>query len=175
LRADAGENRQRPDVDVYVSAGSNVEPEKHLAMACRELARRFGALRRSSVYRNPAVGFEGEDFLNLVIAFTTSERPEVVLAELERLHALAGRVRGPERFSPRTLDLDLLLYGDRVISTAGLRVPHRDIERYAFVLRPLAELAPGLRHPVSGQTMAELWGAFDQRAHPLDRAEVELG
>jgi len=175
LRSDAGENRQRPGVDVYVSAGSNVEPEKHLAMACQELARRFGALRRSSVYRNPAVGFEGPDFLNLVIAFTTSEAPKAIIAELERLHQLAGRVRGPDPFSPRTLDLDLLLYGDRVISAAGIRVPHRDIETYAFVLCPLAELAPGLRHPVTGQTMAQMWADFDRRAHPLERVELELG
>ncbi len=159
---------------MFVSAGSNVEPEKHLGMACRELARRFGRLRLSRVYRNPAVGFEGADFLNLVIVFTTVEPPEAVVAELERLHELAGRIRGPDRYSPRTLDLDLLLYGDRVIDDAGIRVPHRDIERYAFVLRPLAELAPRLQHPVTRQTMADMWAGFDQEAHPLERVELEL-
>jgi 2-amino-4-hydroxy-6-hydroxymethyldihydropteridine diphosphokinase len=177
LRPDAGETRQRqgPSVDVFVSAGSNVAPEKHLALACRELARCFGKLRLSCVYRNPAIGFEGPDFLNLVVAFTTCEPPEAVVARLERLHTLAGRVRGPDPYSPRTLDLDLLLYGDCVISDDGIRVPHRDIERYAFVLRPLAELAPHLRHPVTGQTMAQMWDAFDQRAHPLERVELQLG
>lgn len=136
-------------------------------MACRELARRFGAVDVSGVYRNPPVGFSGADFLNLVLHFRTAESPATIVAELERLHVLAGRERGAERFAPRTLDLDLLLYGDSVLPEAGIRVPREDIRKYGFVLRPLAELAPSLRHPVTGQTMAELWASFDQARHPL--------
>ena len=83
-----------PAVDVYVSAGSNVDPEENLRLACRELARRFGPLAMSGVYRNPPVGFTGDDFLNLVLRFRTAEPPAAVVAELERLHVLAGRVRG---------------------------------------------------------------------------------
>lgn len=160
-----------PGVDVYVSAGSNIAPEEHLRQACGELARRFGPLEISSVYRNPAVGFEGEDFLNLVFRFRTAEAPEVVVDELERLHRLAGRVRGSERFAPRTLDLDLLLYGDAILPGEHIRVPREDILKYGFVLGPLAELAPGLRHPVTGQTMAELWSRFDRDRHPLVRLD----
>ena len=100
-------------MDVYVSAGSNVAPEENLKLACRELTRRFGPLELSGVYRNPPVGFAGDDFLNLVLRFRTGEPPHAIVAELERLHTLAGRVRGLERFAPRTLDLDLLLYGSR--------------------------------------------------------------
>jgi len=159
----------RPAVDVYVSAGSNAEPEANLRLACRELARRYGPLALSAVYRNPPVGFVGDDFLNLVLRFRTSEGPAAIVQELERLHVLAGRVRGPERFAPRTLDLDLLLYGDAVIPEHGIRVPREDILKYGFVLGPLAELAPDLRHPVTGQTMAELWAGFDQREYPLER------
>lgn len=158
-----------PAVDVYVSAGSNVAPEDNLRRACRELARRFGPLAISGVYRNPPVGFSGDDFLNLVLRFRTAEPPPAVVAELERLHVLAGRVRGPERFAPRTLDLDLLLYGDAIIPEAGIRVPREDILRYGFVLGPLAELAPDLCHPVTGQTMTELWARFDRAGHPLER------
>ena len=139
-------------------------------MACRELTRRFGAVDVSSVYRNPPVGFSGADFLNLVLHFRTADSPATIIAELERLHVLAGRERGTERFAPRTLDLDLLLYGDSVLADAGIRVPREDILKYGFVLRPLAELAPSLRHPVTGQTMAELWASFDQARHPLTRA-----
>ena len=156
-------------VDVYVSAGSNVAPEENLRMACQELTRRFGALDVSGVYRNPPVGFSGADFLNLVLHFRTVEPPATIIAELERLHVLAGRERGAERFAPRTLDLDLLLYGNAVLPEAGIRVPREDILKYGFVLRPLAELAPSLRHPVTGQTMAELWARFDQARHPLER------
>jgi 2-amino-4-hydroxy-6-hydroxymethyldihydropteridine diphosphokinase len=158
-------------VDVYVSAGSNLEPEENLRLACRELTRRFGPLDVSDAYRNPAVGFSGDEFLNLVLRFRTDESPATVVAELERLHALAGRVRGLERFSPRTLDLDLLLYGAAVLSGAGIRVPREDILKYGFVLGPLAQLAPELRHPVTGQTMAELWAHFDQARYPLERVD----
>lgn len=156
-------------VDVYISAGSNVAAEENLRLACRELTRRFGPLDCSSVYRNAPVGFSGAEFLNLVLRFRTADKPRIVVAELERLHGLAGRVRGAERFAPRTLDLDLLLYGAAVIPEKGIRVPREDILKYGFVLGPLAELAPELRHPVTGQTMAGLWAEFDQAKHPLIR------
>lgn len=165
---------QRLPVDVYVSAGSNVAPVENLRLACRELRKCFGELEISGVYRNPAVGFAGDDFLNLVLRFRTDESPAAIIAELERLHVLAGRVRGPDPFSSRTLDLDLLLYGDAVLSDSVIRVPREDIRKYAFVLGPLAELAPELRHPLTGETMAELWAAFDQSAHPLQRITEPL-
>lgn len=161
-------------VDVYVSAGSNVAPAENLRLACTEIRKRFGEVELSGVYRNPALGFAGDDFLNLVLRFRTTEAPAVIVAELERLHVLAGRVRGPEPFSSRTLDLDLLLYGDAVLSDPAIRVPREDITKYAFVLGPLAELAPQLRHPVTGETMAELWAAFDQAGHPLQRVPDPL-
>jgi 2-amino-4-hydroxy-6-hydroxymethyldihydropteridine diphosphokinase len=156
-------------VDVYVSAGSNVAPEENLRLACRELRNRFGSIDVSSIYRNPPVGFSGDDFLNLVLRFRTNEPPAAIIAELERLHALAGRVRGSARFAPRTLDLDLLLYGSAVIPEAPVRVPREDIGKYGFVLGPLAELAPELRHPVSGETMAWMWASFDKDQHPMER------
>ena len=166
---DGTSNLARPPVDVYISAGSNVAPEKNLSLACRELERRFGPLRLSGVYRNPPVGFAGDDFLNLVVHFRSVEPPAVIVEELERLHTLAGRVRGLERFAPRALDLDLLLYGAAVLSGSGIRVPREDILEYGFVLGPLAELAPDLRHPLTGQSMAELWARFDQARYPLER------
>ena len=162
-------DRARSAVDVYLSAGSNVAPEKNLSLACRALAHRFGPLRLSGVYRNPPVGFAGDDFLNLVVHFRTAEPPSVIVAELERLHTLAGRVRGLERFAPRALDLDLLLYGAAVLVEPGVRVPREDILEYGFVLGPLAELAPDLRHPVTGDTMAHLWALFDKTSCPLQR------
>jgi 2-amino-4-hydroxy-6-hydroxymethyldihydropteridine diphosphokinase len=159
-------------VQAFIGAGSNIEPARHLRLALRELRRRFGPLALSSVYRNRAEGFEGADFLNMVVGFTTGEPPAAVNVELERLHALAGRVRGANAFSPRTLDLDLLLYGDLV--DESLRLPRADVTSYAFVLGPLAELAPGLRHPVTGDTMAALWSRFDQARHPLERLPLSV-
>ena len=163
----------RPEtVSVYVSIGSNVAPERNIRFAIDVLGARFGPLRCSPVYRNAPIGFDGDDFLNLVAAFETSEPGETVIAELERTHELAGRRRGGERFGPRVLDIDLLLYGDAV--DPALRVPREDIDRYAFVLRPLADLAPGLLHPVHGVPMAELWARFDDDAHPMDRVDLDL-
>jgi len=161
-------------VAVYLSAGSNIEAEQHLRLACRELRQRFGTLRLSGVYRNPAIGFAGDEFLNMVIGLRTTLAAEALNEELERLHALAGRERGAGSFVPRTLDLDLLLYGDAVIDRPGLRVPRKDIEKYGFVLGPLAEIAPDLRHPVRGITMAEMWAAFDRSQSPMTRVEIAL-
>jgi len=164
-----------PDpVEIWVSAGSNIEPERWLRLACRELATRFGPLRLSSVYRNPAVGMAGDDFLNLVIGFRSALPPEAVAAALEQLHDLAGRDRSAGSWTPRTLDLDLLLYGDQVIDRPGIKVPRKDVVRYGFVLGPLAEVAPALRHPVSGLTMAELWARFDRDGARLEQVELEL-
>lgn len=158
-------------MDVYVSAGSNVAPEDNLRLACRELRSRFGSIDLSSVYRSQPVGFAGDDFLNLVLRFRTDESPANIIAELERLHGLAGRVRGSARFAPRTLDLDLLLYGSAVLPEPPIRVPREDISEYAFVLGPIAELAPELRHPLTGETMAGMWANFDKRRHPLVRVD----
>ena len=88
-----------------------------------------------------------------------------VCRHLEEIHDMAGRKRGASSFVSRSLDIDLLLYGSEVIEAR--RVPRDDILEYAFVLRPLAELAPDLLHPVTGLTMAEHWKAFDHDAHDL--------
>jgi len=148
-------------VDVYVSAGSNIDPQHYLRAACRRLAERFGSLSMSSVYRTKAVGFDGDDFLNLVLSFSTDLDVHAVNACLEEAEALAGRARSAKPFAPRTLDLDLLLYGHQVLEESTVRVPRADILQYAFVLAPIAELAPDLRHPVDGRTMRELWSAFE--------------
>ena len=159
-------------VDVFLSAGSNIEPEEHLRLACRELSGDFGELTLSSVYRNEAVGFDGDDFLNMVIGFKTTAEPEKIVARLEELHLQAGREREANPFCSRTLDLDLLLYGDLVRNR--LKLPREDIEKYDFVLAPLVEVAPTLRHPVNGMTMTEIWDDFDSDGHPLEKLELAI-
>ncbi len=157
---------------VYLSAGSNIEPEDNLRLACQELARTYGSLELSAVYRNAATGFDGDDFLNMVIGFRTDESPEQVIERLERIHQQANRIRSANPFSSRTLDLDLLLYGGVVKHV--LKLPHTDIEKYSFVARPLAEIAPEQKHPVSGLTMQEIWDAFEPDQHPLEEIELNL-
>ncbi len=155
--------------EVYVAAGSNVEPEKHLALAARELARAFPGARFSPWYRNRAVGFEGDDFINFVAGFCTDLPLEAVIAQLQAIEGLCGRTRAAPRWAPRTMDLDILLYGDRVMDSPTLRLPRPDLLKRAYMLGPLADLAPGLPHPTAGLTIAELWRRFDQAAHPLIR------
>ena len=155
----------------YVGIGSNVEPERHIVMAVQALRGRFGALTLSPVYKNKAVGFEGDDFLNGVIGLDTELSVPALKATLDEVELACGRERGAARFAPRTLDLDLLVYGDTV--DAAAKLPRGDILRYAFVLKPLADIAPDLRHPRDGRTMAAMWAAFPHEREPLEVVSLE--
>lgn len=143
--------------ECYVSMGSNVDAEANIAAALEALGARFGAISRSSVYRNPAVGFDGDDFLNLVVGFESDEPLGDVLDALHEIENRFGRARGADRFTPRTMDLDLLLYGDAAIARDGLTLPRPELTRYAFMLKPLAELAGHRRDPISGVPYAKVW------------------
>lgn len=161
---------------VYIAAGSNVEPERHLEMAVRELQREFPGVRCSPWYRNRAVGFEGEDFINFVAGFATELPIATVLQILHAIEALCGRPRAAPRWAPRSMDLDVLLYGDLVCQEPHLTLPRPDLLKRAYMLGPLAALAPDAVHPTERQTIGELWRRFDQAAHPLVavRAGTEL-
>lgn len=161
-------------VTVYVSLGSNIDAERNLRLAVDELRRRFGPVTLSGIYQNAAVGFDGNDFLNLVAAFDSDLPPAIIQGQIEEIHELAGRQRGSEKFSARALDVDLLLYGDEIIDQPPLRIPRSDVLKYAFVLGPLAELAPDLVHPETGQTIRSHWQECDARRHPLTPVDVIL-
>ncbi len=144
--------------EVFVGIGSNVEPEKHVRQAVQLMGERFGRLKLSPVYRNKAVGFEGDDFLNSVAAFDTALDVQELNAALDVIERDCGRQRGAARFSPRTLDLDLLLYGDR--ADEALKLPRKEILEYAFVLKPLMDMAGGHRHPTTHMTYADHWERY---------------
>lgn len=157
---------------IYLGLGSNVEPEKYLQLGIAELCLRFGVLEMSNIYRSKAVGFDGDDFLNLVLGFDSDFGPAEIHHAIEDIHRVAGRRRGESRFSARTLDIDLLLYDDLVLDTPPVRVPRSDILKYSFVLGPLAEIAPDLRHPETGRLITEHWAEFDKNSHPLIAASA---
>ncbi len=159
---------------VYLGLGSNIDPEKNLRLGIAELRRRYGDIELSAVYRSPPVGFEGDDFLNLVARLESEKSPLSICDEIEVIHNLSGRDRSGGKWEARSLDIDLLLYNDMVADDPPVRVPRDDILDYSFVLRPLAELAPELVHPVTGRTMLEHWQAFDADSQPLEVVGVIL-
>ncbi|PZN34085.1 MAG: 2-amino-4-hydroxy-6-hydroxymethyldihydropteridine diphosphokinase [Proteobacteria bacterium] len=146
--------------EVYVAAGSNIEPERHLRRALVELAATYGPLRVSPAYRNKAVGFAGDDFVNLAVAFTTERSPEEVRASLQEIERHCGRPADAPRWAPRSMDLDILLFGDRVSQAPGLVFPRPDLVKRAYMLKPMADIAPDLVHPTLGRTMRALWEEF---------------
>ena len=152
-----------------LSLGSNIAPETHLPAAIAALQARFGELRVSPFYRTRSVGFDGADFLNAAAVIDSDLPPEALDAWLHALEDAHGRDRSGPRFNDRTLDIDIVFYDDLVMQgTGNLRIP-RDELRHAFVLKPLADIAPGFRDPLSGQTLASLW-----EAHPEHALEFEI-
>ena len=159
---------------VYLGLGSNIAPEENLALAIRELRWRYGTLEMSNVYRSAPVGFSGDEFLNMVVGLETSDSAAEIHTQIELIHDLAGRDRGSGRYTSRPLDIDLLLYDDKIIDHARFHIPRIDVLKYAFVLRPLAELAPTLKHPETGRTLDDHWLAFDSMSQPLEAVDLSL-
>jgi len=151
----------------WISIGSNQDRERCIRGAVTALRKRFGELILSRVYESEAVGFQGHPFYNLVAGIDTDEPAVRVRAALRAIEDAFGRVRGPEKFAPRTLDLDLLTYGDRVDGEDGQDLPRDEILTYAFVLGPLAEVAGREIHPVVGLSYRDLWERFGADEHPL--------
>ena len=152
---------------VYLSLGSNQEPQRYLPAAIEELRARFGPLGVSPAYRSAAVGFDGADFVNLAVGLDTDLSPTELNNWLHALEDRHGRRRDVPRYADRTLDVDIVLYDDLVTRGPGhLDIPRKEL-KHAFVLKPIADIAPDVRHPVSGKTMGELWANFPINSEPL--------
>ena len=143
----------------WLSLGSNLEPERNLRAAVAELRTRFGDLSVSPVYRFPAVGFDGPDFLNLAVGLDSDLDPFALNDWLHALEDRRGRRRDAPRYSSRTLDIDIVLFDDLVLDGPGhLEIPRKELVN-AFVLKPLADIAADVREPLSGRTIGALWAA----------------
>lgn len=151
---------------IYIGLGSNIDRESHLRSGLQALAEHFDALHCSTVYESAAVGFIGSNFYNLVAGADTELDIAQVQARLREIEYAHGRTPDAKKFSPRTLDLDLLTYDQRVVSEPVV-LPRAEILTNAFVLRPFAELAPDYVHPVVGQTLVQLWRQYDASQQPL--------
>ncbi|MBI3774055.1 MAG: 2-amino-4-hydroxy-6-hydroxymethyldihydropteridine diphosphokinase [Gammaproteobacteria bacterium] len=158
---------------IYISIGSNIEREPHIRAALAELRAQFTNLRCSSVYESEPVGFQGDNFFNAVVACDTDKSVHDVARCLSQIEAQHGRVRLSTRFAARTLDLDLLLYDALVVQERDIKLPRAEILVNAFVLCPLAEIAPDERHPVAGKTYTELWRDFPRSEQRLWTVEFK--
>lgn len=154
---------------VTISLGSNINPESHIRQAIVELKQQFGNLTISPVYQTAAVGFDGEDFLNLVVSFSSSAVVQVIAAELKAIEDRIGRDRSQPKFSARSIDLDLLTYDKLILNEAGVQVPRHEILQNAFVLKPLSDICGSDRHPEFNKTYLQLWQEMEKRA---DRIEL---
>lgn len=161
-------------VRIYIGVGTNVNRRYHIKRGMRGLTKKFRDVRRSTIYENEAVGFSGDNFYNFVVGCDTRMGLKRVISVLRQIENENGRDRSQPRFSNRNLDLDLLLYGDLVLDAGPVQLPRPDIEQYAYVLRPLAEIAGELRHPVTGKSYAEMWSEFDQSGQELWPAKIGL-
>ena len=141
----------------YIGIGSNIDKARNIAAGLKAIEETFGKLIVSSVYESDPVGFTGDAFHNLVVGFDSDLDIKIIAQKLRDIEFAQGRLPDSKKFSARSLDLDLLLYGDLVVNDGKLQIPRADIERYAFVLEPLAEIAPTQKHPVLQLSYAELW------------------
>jgi len=151
---------------VYISIGSNIEPLRYIRSSIRTLREYYDKLILSSVYETEAVGFEGDNFYNLVVGFDTEMEVDKVIRTLKQIENDNNRQRTSERFSARTLDLDLLLYDDFIVKD--------EILKYAFVIMPLAEIAPRSVHPITKQSYRYLAQAFDTTEQAIWIVDVEI-
>ena len=152
---------------VYVSVGTNIDRERNVASALAALASEYAGLEQSRIFETQAVGFSGDLFYNLVVAFETGQSPQQVAVVLNRIEDAHGRDRQAGKFSNRSLDLDLLLYNDLIVDEPGVTLPRPEILENAFVLRPLAEIAADRKHPVTGVSFSAMWDQFDAASQPM--------
>jgi 2-amino-4-hydroxy-6-hydroxymethyldihydropteridine diphosphokinase len=158
---------------VFIGVGSNVDARHNIRLALEAMSAAFDKLEQSPVYQSAAVGFDGDDFLNLAVKFETSLDVRSVVSQLRAIEDSLGRDRSQPRFSKRPIDLDILLYDDLAINESGIQVPRDEILESAFVLKPLCDLSPYLLHPLRKQSYLELWQAMAPDAPRLDVVQID--
>ena len=145
---------------LVLSLGSNIERDKHIRYAIRQLQLLLGELTLSPIYETEAVGFNGPDFYNLVVVSETDLTLDKIIQGIQKIECGAGRIRGKKSCESRTLDIDVLLYGDADYRDQGHNIPRDEIYHAAYVLKPLVDVLPNAHHPVSGERFKAIWMAL---------------
>ena len=158
---------------VWLGLGSNINAESNIHSAIQTLKTKYSELVVSPVYESEAVGFEGDNFLNLVVGIQTDETLDQLFSSLKSIESDHGRKREAEKFSVRTLDIDILTYGDLDLTEQGVDIPRHEILTYAFVLKPLADVAPEEIHPHIGLSYQALWDGFDKDSQLLRMVDLK--
>lgn len=158
---------------VYLGLGSNIERERYLVAGLDALQGLFGEMALSSVYDSDAIGFEGQPFLNMAARVSTDLGVGELHRTLRHIEFEHGRPENATRNSARQLDIDILTYDTLVGVIEGVELPRGEILENAFVLQPLAELAPEVLHPVEGKSFADLWQAYDRDSQGLVRTDFQ--
>lgn len=158
--------------DIYISIGSNIDRENNIQQAVSLLAANFSIIECSNVYESKAIGFDGDDFYNLVVKTSSQKTLTAVQEILKVIESSCGRENNNQakKLTSRTIDLDLLLFGNTVLHNKTTDVPRADITRYAFVLLPLSELAADLHHPELKIRFGKLWDEFTNEAGNIKQA-----
>lgn len=154
---------------VYLSLGSNINRQHNITSALNALAAHFGEVVISPVYESEAVGFDGSPFFNLVAMIHTTLSVGELVNTLHAIEAEHGRTRQEKKFSSRTLDIDVLTYGEVTGVVDGVELPRDEIEHHAFVLKPLVDLAPEEVHPTLNITYQQLLAERDLSQQKLHR------
>lgn len=152
---------------IYLSLGSNIQRYLHITAGLDALSAFLSDMQISTIYESKSVGFNGSNFLNLVVAGKTDLTISELSERLKKIEDENGRKRNGPKFSPRTLDIDILLYSNFVGVDAGVKLPRDEILQHAFVLLPLAELAADELHPELKKSFSQLWEEFDQKSQAL--------
>src|SRR5690606_12720311 len=155
----------------YLSLGSNVDPEDNLRAAIAALRERVGEVTVSPVYKSPAVGFRGPDFYNAIAVIDSDIHPFALNDWLHALEVAHGRDRRDSAYSNRPLDIDIIYFGELVLDGPGdFQLPRPELH-HAFVLKPLADVAPDFVDPIRGMTLARLWAAHPEFERPPERVD----
>jgi 2-amino-4-hydroxy-6-hydroxymethyldihydropteridine diphosphokinase len=157
---------------IFISLGSNIDKAHYMRQGIAALHNIIPNLSVSDVFESESVGFDGSNFYNLVCGGQTSLNVDEVCQALRQIEVDNGRVRSAKKFSSRTLDLDLLVFDD-LITDQPAQLPRDEIDKNAFVLWPLAQIAPNVMHPVLKQTYHSLWHSYDKSQQSLWAVEFD--